>query len=263
MDGTYKHSDSQIQLKNGKIFLLLVVDVPTTKQESNPTLSVGVDLGINIPAYCALSEGGYSKGLPLGNREDFLKQRTQMQARYKRLQKALTVTNGGHGRTKKLKALEDLQEKEKNFAKTYNHNISQQIVKFALDNKASTIKLELLEGIAREEKNRFLLRNWSYYQLQTMIAYKAEKYGLHVLFVDPYHTSQTCAVCGHYAPNQRLEQAVFVCTNEQCKQTGVQVNADYNGALNIARSTKIVTKKEECQYYILSHTKKETPSVIE
>jgi putative transposase len=190
-----------------------------------------------------------------------LKERTQMQARYQRLQKALKITNGGHGRTKKLKALEALQEKEQNFAKTYNHNISHQIVKFAVDNKASVIKLELLEGIAREEKNRFLLRNWSYYQLQTMIQYKAQKYGIEVMFIDPYHTSQTCAVCGHYEPNQRLEQAIFVCKNEQCKQVGVQTNADYNGALNIAKSKQFVTTKEECQYYMLSQKKKDTPSV--
>lgn len=259
MDGTYKFGNSQIQIKDDKLFLLLVVDVPTNKQESNPNLSVGVDLGINIPAYCALSEG--LMRLPLGNREDFLKERTQMQARYQRLQKALKITNGGHGRTKKLKALEALQEKEKNFAKTYNHNISHQIVKFAVDNKASLIKLELLEGIAREEKNRFLLRNWSYYQLQTLIQYKAEKYGIQVAFIDPYHTSQSCAVCGHYEPNQRIEQAVFVCKNEACKNAGVQVNADYNGALNIAKSQRFVTSKEECQYYLLSQKKKETPSV--
>src|SRR3990167_8183108 len=57
MDGTYKYSDSKIQIKDNKIFLLFCVDIPEEKRELDPNLSVGVNLGIVVPAYCALSKG--------------------------------------------------------------------------------------------------------------------------------------------------------------------------------------------------------------
>ncbi|WP_162274186.1 hypothetical protein [Clostridium botulinum] len=44
-----------------------------------------------------------------------------------------------------MKALERFREKERNFARNYNHFLSYNIVKFALDNKAEQINLELLE----------------------------------------------------------------------------------------------------------------------
>ncbi|APU87056.1 hypothetical protein NPD8_3927 (plasmid) [Clostridium botulinum] len=57
----------------------------------------------------------------------------------------MQVVRGGKGRNKKMKALERFREKERNFARNYNHFLSYNIVKFALDNKAEQINLELLE----------------------------------------------------------------------------------------------------------------------
>lgn len=254
MSKTYKVGNSSIQIKDNKIFLLLVVDIPNETFELDKTLSVGVDLGLNIPAYCALSEG-YDR-LALGSRDDFLRVRTQMQERRRRLQKNLKLVQGGKGREKKLKALERIKEAELNFAKTYNHKISHQIVEFAKKNLAATIKLEFLEGFGEDEKNQFVLRNWSYFQLQTMIEYKAQRAGITVAYIDPYHTSQSCAKCGHYEEGQRETQSVFKCKNQTCKNYNQEVNADYNGALNIAKSTKFVSKKEDCEYFQKKQTEK-------
>lgn len=259
MDGEYKYSDSSIQIKDNKIFLLFIVDIPVKKVELNPNISVGVDLGIATPAYCALSEG-FGR-LAIGNKEEFLKVRMQMQSRYRRTQSGLRMTSGGKGRRRKMRAMNQFKDYEKNWVKTYNHTISHQIVKFAKDNFASTIKLEFLEGFGQEDKNKFILRNWSYYQLQQMIAYKAEREGMKVVFVDPYHTSQTCSCCGHYEDGQRETQSLFICKNPDCENkskdgSNYKMNADYNAAKNIAASIKIVDKKEECEYYKV-HSKEE------
>jgi putative transposase len=252
LNNSYSYGDSSIQIKNKKIFLLLVVKMPDEeKPKLNKNLCVGVDLGINIPAYCALSEG--HPRLPIGSREDFLKIRTHMQSRRKRLQKALALVKGGKGRGKKLKGMEILKTKERNFVRTYNHNVSSKIVKFALDNFAGVIKLELLEGFSEDEKNNFILRNWSYYELQSMLEYKAKREGIEIKYIDPYHTSQTCAVCGHYEQGQRTEQEKFVCKNPDCKNSD---NADYNASLNIAKSDKYVEKKEDCMYFKNNNNKK-------
>jgi putative transposase len=50
-----------------------------------------------------------------------------------------------------------------------------------------------------------------------------------VVVVDPRHTSQRCSRCGHTARNNRRSQSVFIC-----RQCGYHLNADLNGARNIA-----------------------------
>ena len=146
---------------------------------------------------------------------------------------------------KKLKALKGLEKKEQNFARSYNHFVSKEIIEFALKYRAASIKIEMLEGYGDNRKHAFILRNWSYFELQQMIEYKAARVGIAVLKIDPYHTSQTCSVCGHYEENQRNDYQF------ECKSCGQKSEADYNAALNIAKSNAIVTKKEECQYYKL------------
>lgn len=71
------------------------------KLHSNQTddVVVGVDLGIAIPAVCALNTNDYSR-LSIGSADDFLRVRTKIQAQRKRLQKDIAKSKGGHGRKK-------------------------------------------------------------------------------------------------------------------------------------------------------------------
>ncbi len=242
LKGDIDYSAPQIQLKDKKLFLLLPIKEPQLQVDLDPKLSLGVDLGVAVPAYIALSKGPARRAI--GNREDFLKVRLQMQSRRRRLQRSIKMAHGGKGRQKKLKALEHIRAKERNFTRSYNHFISREIVDFAMKHQAGVIKTEMLEGFGKEEQQAFILRNWSYFELQTMIDYKAKKAGIKVVKIDPYHTSQTCSVCGHYEEGQRTDQKTF-----ECKSCGEKLNADYNAALNIARSEKAVTKKEQCEFY--------------
>ncbi|KEI94959.1 hypothetical protein N496_18475 (plasmid) [Clostridium botulinum A2B3 87] len=239
----YKICDSSLQFdKNNNLILNLTLDIPeNNKYEKIENRVVGVDLGLKIPAYVALNDTKYIRKA-IGSIDDFLKVRTQMQSRVRKLQKSLQVVRGGKGRNKKMKALERFREKERNFARNYNHFLSYNIVKFALDNKAEQINLELLE--MKKTQNKSILRNWSYYQLQSFIEYKAERVGIKVKYIDPYHTSQTCSECGNYEEGQRVEQDTFVC-----KRCGHKINADYNAARNIAMSDNYISKKEESEYY--------------
>ncbi|MEI4800381.1 transposase [Bacillus sp. FJAT-51639] len=239
---TYKVCDSSISFDNKEMILNLSLNIPDKEtQDYIPGRIVGVDLGIKIPAYVSLSDKVYvRKGI--GSIDDFLRVRTQMQERRRRLQKSLAAVKGGKGREKKLKALERLKEKEANFVKTYNHFLSTQIVTFAMKNQAGQINMEFLEF--DKMKNKSLLRNWSYYQLQTMIEYKAKREGIVVRYVDAYHTSQTCSKCGHYEEGQRNTQEKFVCKN-----CDFEVNADYNASQNIAKSTSYISDSTESEYH--------------
>ncbi|MBW2132002.1 MAG: transposase [Deltaproteobacteria bacterium] len=243
INGQIDYSAPMIQLKDKNLFLLLPVKEPEIAADLDPDIALGVDLGVATPAYMALSKGPARRAV--GDKEDFLKVRLQMQSRKRRLQRSIKSAHGGKGRQKKLKALNQIGEKERQFARTYNHYISREIVNFAIRHNAGTIKLEMLEGFGQEEQQAFVLRNWSYFELQTFIEYKAKKVGIKILKIDPYRTSQTCSSCGHFEEGQRKDQSTF-----ECKNCGEKLHADYNAALNIARSKKIVTKKEQCEYYL-------------
>lgn len=60
---------------------------------------------------------------------------------------------------------------------------------------------------------------------------KAESAGRVVIAVNPRHTSQTCAECGHIATANRVTQAEF-----RCVACGREAHADVNAAINILRA---------------------------
>lgn len=223
----YKVCDSSIQIDGTKIILNLSMDVPKKEVELDENTVVGVDLGIAIPAVCGLNNNEYIKQ-SIGSKEDFLRIRTQLQSERKRIQSNLKLSKGGNGRKKKLKHLDNLSNRERNFVKTYNHYVSKQVVDFALKNKAKYINVEDLSGF---DSSQFILRNWSYYELQQFITYKANKYGIEVKKINPYHTSQICSCCGHWGEGQRDSQSHF-----KCKSCGYETNADFNASRNIAKS---------------------------
>jgi putative transposase len=64
-----------------------------------------------------------------------------------------------------------------------------------------------------------------------VLAAKAESAGRHVIAVNPRHTSQTCAQCGHVAAGDRVSQAEF-----RCLACGHEAHADVNAAINILRA---------------------------
>ena len=244
----YVANNSSIKLvkneKNTRIFLLLSIDIPAKKQVLDKEVVLGVDLGIKCPLYLAINKNDNFK-MQIGDIEHFHNQRTMFQKRFKSLQK-LMCTQGGHGRKKKLEPLEKLKEKERNWVHTQNHVYSREVIKQALKQNAGTIHMESLkdfgkgkEGYVKDEY-KYLLRYWSYYELQSMIAYKAKLEGIEVKYIDPAYTSQTCSYCGERG--ERKKQEEFVCTNPQCKRRGEKINADFNAARNIAMSKKIVER---------------------
>lgn len=244
----YVANNSSIKLvKNGKntrIFLLLSIDIPAKKQVLDKDVVLGVDLGIKCPLYLAINKNDNFK-MQIGDIEHFHNQRTMFQKRFKSLQK-LMCTQGGHGRKKKLEPLEKLNEKERNWVHTQNHVYSREVIKQALKQNAGTIHMESLKDFGKgkdgyvKDEYKYLLRYWSYYELQSMIEYKAKLEGIEVKYIDPAYTSQTCSYCGERG--ERKKQEEFVCTNPQCKRRGEKINADFNAARNIAMSKKIVER---------------------
>ena len=233
INGEYKLSQSSLEFdRNNNLILNLTIDIPF-KQEDNLIKDrvLGVDLGVKYPAYVCLNDDTYKRE-HIGEALELIKQREQYQARRRRTQQQLKNVKGGKGRHKKLKNLDRLSDCERNFAKTYNHMISKRIVEFAKKHKCEYIHLEKL---TKDGFDNTILRNWSYYELQQMIEYKADRLGIKVRYINPAFTSQTCSRCGNIDKENRQTQETFVCT-----KCGFKLNADHNAAINIARSIEFM-----------------------
>jgi putative transposase len=68
---------------------------------------------------------------------------------------------------------------------------------------------------------------------------KAESAGRKVIAVDPRHSSQRCAECGHTTAGNRVTQAEF-----RCLACGHRAHADVNAARNILRAGLALQKAE-------------------
>lgn len=172
IDGEYGYGDSALQIKGKKLYLLLSLKHPERDSDPIPDKSIEVDAGMLIPVECRYGE----EAKTFGSADDLLRFRLQRQTRYRKLQKALTITTGGHGRKKKLAKLEDLRKLERNFINTYNHKLSTAIVKYAMRNRAGKIVVNEIKFTKDSpiEEQQFEARNWAASELSSMITYKAK-----------------------------------------------------------------------------------------
>ena len=234
----YKVAQSSLMFDKKKLILNLSIHFPkkekTTEIVKGRTL--GVDLGIKIPAYASLNDDIYTRQ-SFGNVLELAKAKKQFKERRARIYKQMSNVKGGKGRKKKMKAAYNFSDKERKFTQNYNHQLSRRIVDFAKANNCEYINMEHLEGDSFKDKK--VLGVWTYYELQQYIKYKAEMEGIKVRFVNPAYTSQTCSKCGYVDEENRPTQERF-----KCKKCGFEMNADRNASINISRKTEDVKKKK-------------------
>ena len=178
--------------KHQKLFLHLCFDQPVQQNNVDEKKVLYAYLGIKHPIVCSYdikAKNGYDSGLKwtnIGTAEEFLYRRVQIQQAVKRCQISCKYSKGGHGRKRKLQALERFSEKEKNYVNTKLHIYSSELVKIAVKYGCGTICLvnqKEREEEAREDHAKgetILLRNWSYYNLKSKIDYKAKLAGVKV-----------------------------------------------------------------------------------
>lgn len=181
--------------KKQKLFLYLCVDMPKQEIKLNEKKMMFCYLGLAHPIeynYEVQAKNIYDSGVKwshIGDAEEFLYRRTQIQAAMHRCQIACKYNKGGKGRKRKLQALDRYAELEKNYVHTKLHTYSRLLVKEAIKYHCATIVLvnqESRELQAKEDNQKgepFVLRNWSYYGLKTMIEYKAKMAGIKMVEV--------------------------------------------------------------------------------
>jgi putative transposase len=256
IDGSYKLCDSRITKNKNKFYLLVTYSFESKKEDSlQPNKIMGIDLGVKIPAMLAISDDKYYHEA-VGDSTEISNFQKQVESRKRALQRQRKWCGEGsigHGTKTRIKPLEKLSGKIKNFKDAKNHCWSRYIVDQAVKNKCGVIQMEDLSGIA--EDNTFL-KTWTYYDLQQKIKYKAEEKGIKVVMINPYKTSQRCSCCGHISKDNRdasKDQAKFECVN-----CGTKMNADLNAAKNIATDgiEDIIKEQLELQEKAIKHNMK-------
>ncbi len=125
--------------------------------------------------------------------------------------------------------LRRISGRERRFIACQNHSIAKQIV----NSCQRAIAIENLSGInTNRSVNGWFerrLHNWSFFQLEFFIRYKAEEQGKHVIGVNPEFTSQKCSKCGYINSKNRVKG------NFHCRKCSCDLNADINAARNIAQ----------------------------
>jgi putative transposase len=202
--GTIGYDKIKKQLKVSLIF-----EAPTPQTVSS-NRTVGLDRGLyNI---VSLSDGQvYSSQQVRKKKRQFLFVKRQLQAKGTRSAKRLLRKRSG---------------REKRFSSHINHCISKWLVSLPYD----IFVLEDLTGIRKQNKGRKLngwLANWTFFQLETFLQYKAEGIGKQVAKVDARYTSQKCSNCGITEKKNRNK------SQYHCDSCGYFEHADINAAKNI------------------------------
>lgn len=183
-------------------------------EKDNPELvtgeALGIDRGLKNIVSCS---NGYEVSGKTRNRIKRQRafQRKQLQAKGTRSAKHRKRCLGG---------------REKRFSLNENHVIAKEIVTLPYQH----FILEKLSKMNKKKHGKRFNRkisNWSYYQLEMLLTYKAEAMGKSVEYVDPRFTSQRCNSCGHISRKNRNGEK-FTC--EEC---GHADGADINAAKNI------------------------------
>ena len=173
-----KLCNSQVQLKDGKIFWLAVFEFEKEDHGLKPEIIAEASLSLEHPIVVKAN----NVRMNIGSKEEFLYRRLAIQASNKRIRAGVAYSCSGHGTKRKQKALHKIEGLENRFVSHHLHLYSRQLIDFCIRQQAGTLILKDQEdkiGIAKEQE--FVLRNWSYYELQTKIKYKAEKAGIELI----------------------------------------------------------------------------------
>ena len=214
------------------------------KHSLNPDILCGIDLGVAVPFYAAITDS-YQRLYPSDGME-VMGFKRQIKKRREQMQKQLKFSGrGGHGRKSALKPLEKLQQKINNFRDNKYHLYTKKIIEFCIKNQAGTIQMEDLSELMDEKQHKegeTFLKDWSISSFYEKLEYKAKEAGIVIKKVNPRYTSQRCSKCGYIDRDNRKSQSEFVCLECDYKS-----NADYNAAQNLAIPfiDEIITKEIE------------------
>jgi putative transposase len=129
----------------------------------------------------------------------------------------------------------------------YLHAVTKHIVSKCVERGVGTIAVGNLEDVRRDsqtgrakhwgDRGNEGLHGWAFDRFTNLLTYKAKSEGIAVVTVSERNTSKMCSVCGQIRNANRVERGLYVC-----RDCGIVMNADSNGAENIRRQLEQATK---------------------
>ena len=220
----YEVCDPLIFVRDNQVYLALTFNTP--EPIHTPNQCVGIDLGLNRLA--VTSEGKMISG------SDYIKHKRKIRYLKRQLQSKKRT------RTKKTdsarKHLKKLRRKEHNFSKNYIHHVANELLK----TKCNTLVLEDLSSLKDKNRGRLMnnkLSQLPFFELLTILKYKAQALGKRVETVNPAYTSKE-----DYRNLQsnfsRREIVIPAGKRVGCRYyafDGKVWDADHNAAINIGQ----------------------------
>ena len=202
--------------RKGRVFVNLIYECPDPEIENNDGKIVGLDRGVyNIVTT--------SEGVHYG-----AKDARRVKRKYSHVRSELQK-KGTRSAKRRLKAISSC---EKRFVQDQNHCISKELANtdedvsvYVLEDMSSMNMLRL-KGKSNKTMRKWL-SNWSYSDLESKLAYKCQKNGIRVEFVDARYTSQKCSVC------KTIDKASRKGNRYTCRHCGNNMHVDTNAAINI------------------------------
>ena len=209
------------------------------KRDAQPLLAIGRSVGVDVgvATLYATSDGKFTPHAALGQRRAAALGRAQ--------RKVAKRKPRGSGRRAAVKQLARAHDALRWARRDWHHKLANLLVRgydrIALEklnvanmtrSARGTVEHPGRNVAAKAALNRKILdAGWR--QFANMLLAKAEEAGRVVVFVKAQYSSQTCAVCGYIASENRRRQASFVCWH-----CGHRDHADVNAA-------KIILKRAE------------------
>jgi putative transposase len=228
-----------IKRKAGHWYASIAWQAEITAPVPSILASVGLDRGVTI--FAALSDG--RKVEPLNAFKAITDKLAKAQRKLVRKVKFSANWN------KQKAKITRLHTRAANARKDFLHKLS-----LVLAKNHGVVKIEKLQvqNMSRSAKgtvenpgtnvraksglNRSILdQGWGMFA--TMLKYKLAERGGELQYVDPAHTSQTCAECGVIDKASRKDQATF-----ECQHCGYIDNADVNAARNILQARALAVE---------------------
>lgn len=218
----YVHEQQMQRIKMGKVKEMVIqhqgihwfafVNVEIHVPDKKGNIKMGIDVGMKIPAVSYTSSG----------KVKFFGNGRMIRYYQRRYRKHIQMMQKKH----QYKKLRNFEHKLHHILRNFDHQISSEIIRYAIQEHVVEIRMERLTNINKQFNVKYTkdIYLWSYRRLQTFIAYKAKLAGIKVCYVSAYNTSKKCPKCGKInRPNDRTYQC----------SCGFKAHRDVVGAQNI------------------------------
>lgn len=208
--------------KSGNYFLSILVDGQIEKQLLKATNDIiGIDLGIKDFIVCSDGKTYDNIKIKRNNQKKLIKLNRQLSKK----------VNGSKNKNKARIKLAKYHEKLNNIKENYLHEVSNQLLN---ENQIIAMENLSIKNMMSNHKLAKSIQELSMNRFKSILIYKADWYGRHVVEVDKWFpSSKLCSICGHKNDELTLSDREWICPICKTKH-----NRDFNAATNIKNEGK-------------------------